>query len=103
MSVVGDRQAIIYAVKGRRSIRRFLPTPVADETVLEIIEIAARAPSGQNMQPWLIHFVTGETRDALCRQVTEAADSGDRQRLVEGKGVSVRVDLVGGRRIKKKI
>src|SRR3546814_8915961 len=65
MSVVGDRQAIIDAVKGRRSIRRFLPTPVADETVLEIIEIAARAPSGQNMQPWLIHFVTGETRDAL--------------------------------------
>src|SRR3546814_8273795 len=30
------------------------------------------------MQPWLIHFVTGETRDALCRQVTEAADSGER-------------------------
>src|SRR3546814_9284693 len=79
MSVVGDRQAIIDAVKGRRSIRRFLPTPVADETVLEIIEIAARAPSGQNMQPWLIHFVTGETRDALCRQVTEAADSGERR------------------------
>src|SRR3546814_12752096 len=78
MSVVGDRQAIIDAVKGRRSIRRFLPTPVADETVLEIIEIAARAPSGQNMQPWLIHFVTGETRDALCRQVTEASDSGER-------------------------
>src|SRR3546814_19282569 len=78
MSVVGDRQAIIDAVKGRRSIRRFLPTPVADETVLEIIEIAARAPSGQNMQHWLIHFDTGETRDALCRQVTEAADSGER-------------------------
>ena len=78
MSVVGDRQAVIDAVKGRRSIRRFLPTPVADETVLEIIEIAARAPSGQNMQPWLIHFVTGEARDALCREVTEAADSGER-------------------------
>src|SRR3546814_3034094 len=78
MSLVGDRQAIIDAVKVRRSIRRFLPTPVADETVLEIIAIAARAPSGQNMQPWLIHFVTGETRDALCRQVTAAADYGER-------------------------
>src|SRR3546814_6789693 len=30
------------------------------------------------MQPCLLHFVTGETRDALCRQATEAADSGGR-------------------------
>src|SRR6185436_17854398 len=44
----------------------------------EILEIAARAPSGQNMQPWLVHVVTGETRERLSREVTAAATAGKR-------------------------
>lgn len=75
----GDRhRAVVDAVAGRRSIRSFLPTPVADEVVLQILEAASRAPSGQNMQPWLVHFVTGETRDQLSREVTLAVERGER-------------------------
>lgn len=66
------------AVVGRRSIRRFLPTPVTEEAVYSVLAAAARAPSGQNMQPWLVHYVTGETRAKLCREVAEAADAGER-------------------------
>tara|TARA_R110000782_G_C14819243_1_gene413918 strand:- start:19568 stop:20251 length:684 start_codon:yes stop_codon:yes gene_type:complete len=78
MDESANKQAAINAVKGRRSIRRFLPTPVVDDTVMEILAIAARAPSGQNMQPWLVHFVSGETREALCREVTAAAAADER-------------------------
>lgn len=73
-----DALAVFDAVTGRRSIRRFLPRPVADQTVYEILAAASRAPSGQNMQPWLVHFVTGTTRDQLCREVAAAADRGER-------------------------
>lgn len=77
MTLDPGKQSVIDAVSKRRSIRRFLPKAVEDGVVAEIIEAAARAPSGQNMQPWLIHVVTGETREALCREVTAAAAAGD--------------------------
>lgn len=66
------------AVVGRRSIRAFLPDPISDATIEAILSAAARAPSGQNMQPWRVHVVTGETRDRLCREVTAAAANGER-------------------------
>lgn len=78
MSGLGHSDATVDAVAGRRSIRRFLPTPVPDEVVLDILRAASRAPSGQNMQPWRIHFVTGETRERLSQEVTAAAERGER-------------------------
>jgi nitroreductase len=71
-------QAVFDAVSGRRSIRKFLPTPVQDVLVTRILQAAARAPSGQNMQPWLVHYVTGDTRNILCDEVTKAAAAGER-------------------------
>ena len=48
------------AVVRRRSIRQFLPDPVPGAVVRGLIEAAARAPSGGNLQPWRIHAVAGE-------------------------------------------
>jgi nitroreductase len=42
------------AVASRYSCRAFLPTPIPEQTVQDIIERAARAPSAGNMQPWRI-------------------------------------------------
>jgi nitroreductase len=39
-------------VQGRRSIRRFLETPVERDKVLACLEAARRAPSAHNAQPW---------------------------------------------------
>ena len=61
------------AVSGRRSVRRFLPDPVPQQTIAEILARAARAPSGTNTQPWLVHVVTGDSRDRVAAAVTEAA------------------------------
>lgn len=53
------------AVATRYSCRAFLPTPVPLATVREILEGAARAPSGGNLQPWLVHALAGERLKAL--------------------------------------
>lgn len=65
------------AVTGRHSIRRFLPAPVADETVRTILEDAARAPSGTNTQPWKVTVVTGAARDRVSAAVLKTAEAGD--------------------------
>ena len=63
------------AVKTRRSLRDFLPTEVSQSTIETLLESAARAPSGTNMQPWQVYVVRGATRDALCDAVCHAFDN----------------------------
>lgn len=58
-----------HAIVSRRSVRAFLPTPVPDETVSDILRVASRAPSGTNMQPWKVYVVTGERKEALSRAI----------------------------------
>ena len=65
----------IDAVTGRRSVRRFLPTVVSEQTVHAILKAASRAASGTNIQPWQVHVVTGGTREKLCRAVLAAAQA----------------------------
>ena len=65
------------AIASRRSVRRFLPTPVPREEIAAILDLAARAPSGTNMQPWLGHVLTGAPKDALCAAVQKAFDAGE--------------------------
>ena len=47
-----DYQSLLELVKKRRSIRRFRPEHIPDEYVDKIIEVARRAPSAANSQPW---------------------------------------------------
>lgn len=53
------------AVTSRHSIRAFLAKPVSGETIRRVVEMAARAPSGGNLQPWHIDVLAGEPLDAL--------------------------------------
>lgn len=53
------------AIASRRSIRGFLPTPVPRETLAHLLDIAARAPSGTNMQPWQVIALSGAALDAF--------------------------------------
>ena len=56
---------IFEAVASRYSCRAFLPKPVAEKIVRDIIERAARAPSAGNLQPWRIYAIAGKRLDAL--------------------------------------
>ncbi len=53
------------AVESRFSCRAFLPDPVPETVVREIVERAARAPSGGNVQPWRVDVIAGERVEAL--------------------------------------
>lgn len=48
----GDDVDFIDVVEGRRSIRTFLPDPVPEEDIREIIRIGTLAPSAGNRQDW---------------------------------------------------
>lgn len=50
---------VFEAVATRYSCRAFLPTPVPESTVRDIVERAARAPSAGNMQPWRVYALAG--------------------------------------------
>lgn len=58
-------QAVEQAITSRRSIRAFLPKPVPRDLVEHLLDVAARAPSGTNMQPWRCHVVMGAARQRL--------------------------------------
>jgi len=58
-------------VLGRRSIRGFKPDPVSKETIKEVLEIAMRAPSSLNTQPWNFYVVSGAPLDRIRKGNTE--------------------------------
>ena len=60
-------------IRNRRSIRAFLPTPVPRDTIQEILDVAARAPSGTNTQPWKVTVVKGAEKEALSRELIATA------------------------------
>lgn len=67
-------ESISDAIATRRSLRAFLPRDVPRKTVTSLLEKAARAPSGTNMQPWKAYVVTGKTHQLLCTSVCAAFD-----------------------------
>jgi len=56
---------VVEAVHRRSSIRQFLPDPVSDDTIRELLADASRAPSGGNVQPWRIYVVNGPSMSRL--------------------------------------
>lgn len=52
----------------RRSVRKFLETPVPDEIVNTLIDAAIHAPSGKNAQNW--HFVVVRNRQMIADMAT---------------------------------
>jgi nitroreductase len=63
-------------VHSRRSVRGFKEKPVPRALIAEIIEVAKRAPSSMNTQPWHIHALTGEPLDDVRRRNMEEMVAG---------------------------
>ncbi|MBS0418139.1 MAG: nitroreductase [Proteobacteria bacterium] len=64
---------VTEALKKRISIRQFLPDPLAERQVRDILEAARWSPSGGNLQAWRVIAVAGEARDAVVRLASESA------------------------------
>jgi 5,6-dimethylbenzimidazole synthase len=61
---------LLEAIKERRSCRNFLPDSIDDDTILQLLEAAVRAPSPANNQPW--EFVVVTSADVRAKIFSEA-------------------------------
>ena len=48
------------ALLSRRSVRGYLPVPIPRADIEHLLDVAARAPSGTNMQPWQVIALAGD-------------------------------------------
>lgn len=67
--------AVDQAIDSRQSIREFLPTPVPRDIISRLLDVASRAPSGTNTQPWKVYVLQGACRDGLVEKVCAAGDA----------------------------
>lgn len=70
-----DTTWIDSAITSRMSVRAFTSQPVPQTVTAEILQIASRAPSGTNCQPWRVYVLTGNSRTALIEKVCAAHDA----------------------------
>ncbi len=66
-----QHEIIDRAISARRSVRAFLDTPVDLAVVREILQVASRAPSGTNTQPWKVYVLTGDAKARLSAEIIE--------------------------------
>ncbi|MEO5933489.1 MAG: nitroreductase [Duganella sp.] len=76
-----EQQAVDAAITSRRSIRAYLPQPVAREDVTEILRVAGRAPSGTNTQPWKVYVLEGERKRELSSAILAIHNDPEQARL----------------------
>lgn len=63
------------AITSRMSARAFTSQPVARDLIEQILQVASRAPSGTNCQPWKVYVLQGASRNALVDQVCATHDA----------------------------
>jgi nitroreductase len=63
-------------VHARRSVRAYLPTPVPDALLQEVLMQARLAPSGANLQPGSLIHVRGAVRKTLSDNLVHAFQQG---------------------------
>ena len=70
--------SVTAALESRSAVRGYLDRPVPQQVLEAILTAAARAPSGNNSQPWRVHVLTGAARDRLSAAILAARrDSSD--------------------------
>ena len=72
---MADAAAVDAAITSRMATRAFSQTPVARQTLMDLLQVASRAPSGSNTQPWKVYVLQGASRAALVAKVCAAHDA----------------------------
>lgn len=73
MTITSTTQQIVdQTITSRRSIRAYLPTPVARQDIEQILSVASRAPSGTNTQPWKAYVLTGTALQNMTAEIVDA-------------------------------
>ncbi|HJP50516.1 MAG TPA: nitroreductase [Pseudomonadales bacterium] len=69
---------LVDSIRQRRSIRQFLPKPVPDEVIQDIIAEAVWSPSWGNTQQWEMMVVTGDKLTKLKEENKKALFAGQK-------------------------
>lgn len=66
----------IECIKTRKSIRKFLPDPVPQEILFNILNAAVWSPSYKNSQPWELVVVSGRKKEELTQLLIGLLEKG---------------------------
>ena len=69
---IADPASVDAAMLSRYSNRAFTSKPVERELLQNLLQVAGRAPSGTNTQPWKVYVLQGAKKDALIDQAVAA-------------------------------
>ena len=75
---------IIKAIEDRRSIRKFQDKVVPKEIIERILELATKAPSGKNRQPWRFVVLQNNSKDELVKIMNDALNQHKEQNKPTG-------------------
>lgn len=67
---------ILDAIRTRRSVRAYKPDPVSKDILKTLLEVAGRAPSAMNAQPWEFCVLGGHALDKVRQANLEMLHSG---------------------------
>ena len=88
----GSREpGVLDTIRGRRSVRRYLPKKVPNRVVEQVLEAARWAPSPHGRQPWRFAVIRrGETKERLADAMgeewrTNLEMDGQSREIVEGR------------------
>jgi nitroreductase len=74
-TTVTDPSSVDAAMLSRFSARAFENRPVDRDVIMDLLQVAGRAPSGTNTQPWKVYVLQGQRRDELVQKVCAAHDA----------------------------
>lgn len=75
--------SVLAAISERRSVRAFKEQPVSEEMVRTILGVAARAPSGNNTQPWRVQVLVAAAKERLSAAILQERSSGEPEPAME--------------------
>jgi nitroreductase len=92
-----DPEGFFSIVGRQRACRHFLPDPVPDATLLDVLTAATKAPSSENGQPWVFVLVTEDApRERLGRIMQEIWASGEDTARRAAMDPVMRADVASG-------
>jgi nitroreductase len=72
----GQREAFETLLRSRYSARGFRPEPVPQPVLDRVFAMAQQAPSNCNVQPWVVHVVSGGAAERMRDALHDAAAAG---------------------------
>ena len=66
---------LLEGMKTRKSWRAFKATPIPEEMLRKVFQVAGNSPSYTNTQPWEVAVVTGKRKEELSKLLYNLSDS----------------------------